>query len=378
MNNLRVLHIVPWFPNEKNNTEAVFIVEHLKALNKFCYNEVLHISFGSSNFKNTYQTENIKTNRVNIKTYTSKWREKEFFAGIAVNKFLKKNNKTFDIINFHIAYPNAININEIKRKYPRLKYVITEHWTAYKNEFNLPKTNKGRLRIENIFNNQIPLFVVSKALGQNIRDFISKPDRKYIVIPNIIDCDNFTYKSKKNIGSFKFCSINNWNPMKNPFVLIKAFKQISDKYENTELILGGFGSIINEMQDLVRELGLFEKVQFRGRLDKQEVIELLQESNVYCQSSNYETFSVICAEAMAVGTPIITTNWGGVIDFVNQSNGTLVDDLEVESWFLAMEKNYMNSDSVNTKQISIDSRKKFNSNAVGELYYSELINIAND
>jgi len=378
MSNLRILHIAPWFPNPKNDIEGVFILEHLKALNKHCYNEVLHISFGNSNFKDIYLTENIKTNRINIKTYTEKWREKEFFAGKAVNRFLNKTNERFDIVNFHIAYPNAININKLIKKHSNLKFAITEHWTAYSNSFNLQKNDKGRKRIENIFNNDIPLFVVSTALGNDIQKFIGDKNRQYTVVPNVIDCVNFKYKPKSIKKEFIFLSINNWNSMKNPFVLIKAFKLLLEKHKNIKLILGGKGSMNVQMKKLVTDLDINNSVEFVGRLTKKEVVSQLQNSHVYCQSSNYETFSVICAEALITGTPVIATRIGGMLDFINGTNGTLVDNLEVDSWLKAMESNYSNYSKIDTKQISENCVAKYNSQAVGNLYYSKLMNVFNE
>lgn len=377
MINLRVLHITPWFPNKNNPVEAVFIVEHLKSLSNHCYNEVLHISFGSKKIKRVDKVRNIKTNRIQLKYALDKWRLKEVLAKRVVAKFIKNNTNNFDIVNFHIAYPNAINIEKLSQHYPNLKFVITEHWTAYSNSFSLAKGSKGRGRIESIFNNKIPLFVVSTALGQDIQKFIGNAKKQFTIIPNVIDCENFKYKIKEESDEFVFCSINNWNSMKNPFVLIKAFHKLTRTHKNVKLVLGGTGNIIGEMKSLVSKMKLNSNITFTGRLSKKEVVDTLNDSNVYCQSSNYETFSVICAEALITGTPVIATEVGGMVDFVNEANGILVNDLEVESWFLALKKMYENYRQYDKKQISEDCRNKFNSKTVGQLYYSELIKIVN-
>jgi len=373
MNKLRVLHIVPWFPNSKNKIEAIFIVEHIKALNKHCHNEVLHISFGKKSYQSTYFHEGIKVIRINIGLLFDKWRIKELKAHKKIDNFLRKYQNNFDIINFQIAYPNAIGINKLHNKYQSLKFVITEHWTAYHYGFDLPKGHKGRERIENIFNNNILLLVVSNALGIDIQNFTNKPNRKFSVIPNVIDCNSYKFTPKKTQDKdFVFASINNWNPMKNPFVLIKAFELMAKKYTNVKLILGGTGKTIPEMKTLVSTTGLNEFIKFTGRLTKQEVVSTLKEANVYCQSSNYETFSVICAEALITGTPVIATNIGGIKDFITAKNGTLVDDMNVENWFLAMEKTYLNYDLIDNRKISRNCSDKFNSNVIGKLYYSQL------
>lgn len=373
MNKLSILHIVPWFPNSINNIEGVFIVEHIKALNNHCKNEVLHVCFGEENKLENYVDEHdINVTRITTKLLVNKWKIKELIATRKIAKYLKRNNHNYDVVNFHVAYPNAVGINQLTKKHPNLKFIITEHWTAYRMGFDLPKGHRGRTRIENIFNNDIPLFVVSNALGEDIRSFIGDSKRKYSVIPNVIDCKNFTYKPKKTNSNFIFSSINNWNPMKNPLVLIQAFNLLLKKYSNVRLILGGEGSLIPEMKDLIDELGINESIKLIGRLTKNEVVGTLHQSNVYCQSSNYETFSVICAEALITGTPVIATNIGGMKDFINEKNGVLVDDLSVNNWFLAMESKYLNYGSTNNESIAKECESKFNSKAVGELYYSNI------
>jgi len=379
MSNLSVLHIVPWFPSPINDIEGVFIVEHLKALNNHCKNEVLHVCFGKENKIDHHVIEDtINVTRITTKLIINKWKLKELIATRKIAKYLKLYNHNYDIINFHVAYPNAIGINELNKQYSNLKFIFTEHWSAYRMGFNLPKGHKGRSRIENIFNNNIPLIVVSRALGEDIRSFLGDYSKKYFVIPNVIDCKNFTYKPKNINSRFVFTSINNWNPMKNPIVLIQAFNLLLKKYSNVRLVLGGDGSLIPEMNKVISQLEINESVKLIGRLTKKEVINTLHHSNVYCQSSNYETFSVICAEALITGTPVIATNIGGMKDFINEKNGILVDDLDVNSWFLAMENKYLNYDSTKNELIAKECQSKFNSKAVGELYYSELMDLVND
>lgn len=378
MNNLKILHITPWFPNPENETEAIFIARHINSLIDYCENKVLHIKFDNKisgcNLTNVLSVETVC---VKIKPLFNKWRIKEFQANQYINRYLKIYGSNFDIVNFHIAYPNCTKISDLVKKFPSLKFLITEHWTAYHNNFGLSENSKGRKRIANIFNNNVPLFVVSNALGEDIRTFSGLPEKHYKVIPNIVDSE-FDYKEKKVDGNFIFSSINNWNPMKNPFVLIEAFNELKNEYENIKLILGGHGWILPEMKAFVKNLGLDNYIEFTGRLNKIKVLELLQQSHVYCQSSNYETFSVICAEALSTGTPVIATNIGGVKDFVNTSNGILVDDLESESWYQSMKYMIENYKAFNRKVFSEETKIKFSRKTIGNLYYENLQAIVAD
>jgi len=377
MNSLRILHIVPWFPNPKNKIEAIFIAEHLKELNKHCKNQVLHIQFGQSNFE-IDKLNDLSIERVTLKPLMDKWVFKEKKVTHYINKYLKQNQHNFDLVNFYITYPNAINITKLEKKFPLLKFCMMEQWSAYHTQFNLAKGNKGRLRIENIFNNSIPLFTVSNALGGDIQSFIGNTNRKFKVIPNCINVNEFKYLEKTNQKVFVFTSINNWSVMKNPIVLINAFGKLTKKYKDIKLVLAGDGVLMPEMKNLVKSLNISNQVQFLGRIPKHDVVNVLQNANLYCQSSNYETFSAICIEALATGTPVIATNIGGMKDFVNSENGALVDTMTINDWAEAMEQNYLSYNKFDKQQISKNCINQFNSKRVGELFHSELSKVVNE
>lgn len=369
MNKLRILHITPWFPNPKNEVEGVFIAAHLKALSAHCQNTILHLKF-DTNFKEQFQGEyeGMKLKRIVAKPMIDKWRVKELLAKRTLKKYLDSHVKDYDIVNFYIAYPNAVHIDYFQKRYPDIKFTISEQWSAYHENFNLPEENKGRQRIASLFHNNAPLFVVSNALGKDIQRFSGLPSLPYEVVPNIADTANFKHSEKTTEDPFIFCSINNWSSLKNPFVLIRAFKTHINTYSNSQLILAGSGNLTDQMQALVNELNLQDKVVLTGRLTKEEVVNTLHKANVYCQSSNYETFSAICIEALATGTPVLATNIGGMKDFVNNTNGQLVDDLSPELWAKAMGNVRDRYDQFDKKSISEQISETYNAAKVGQLY----------
>jgi glycosyltransferase involved in cell wall biosynthesis len=341
---LRILHITPWFPNPQNEIEAIFMAKQVTALNEYCTNQILHIKFGKKSISLiTEEYHGMKLTRKSFQPLLDKWIIKEKLASKFVAKFLRSHQDEFDIINFYIAYPNAVSIGKLKAKFPKLKFTITDVWSAYYEQFNLPKGNKGRTRIENIFKHNIPLFTISHALSEDIKKFCGIDTLQYKVISNVLNPEDFYYKPKAESDHFTFCSINNWSTLKNPLVLIKAFQLLQLEDENIRLILCGSGKLSEQIVHVIKELNLEGMVIFKGRVSQDELLKTLHESQVYCQSSNYETSSAICVEALATGTPVIATNIGGMKEFITKDNGYLVNDMEVLSWKEAMvnlKKNY--------------------------------------
>ena len=378
MNKPKILHITPWFPNENNSTEGIFVWEHIKSLSAHTINEIISISFSKEKKFEEKEYEGVKHTEIRLKPLIDKWIFKERSASKQVAKILAKRHKEFDLINFHIAYPNAISIDKLKSSYPNLKFVITEHWTAYRYNFHLSEDNKGRKRIEQIFHHNIPVITVSTALAEDIQNFSKTTGFDSHIVPNVIRTDIFSYKEKTKKETFRFSSINNWNPMKNPITLIKAFHKVALKNPNIELVFAGTGDLIPEMNTLVKTLGLTDKVIFLGRISKQKVAEVLFNSDVYVQCSNYETFSVISAEALATGTPVITTKIGGVLDFIDDSNGILVEGMDIDNWAEAMEASIAEFEQYDLLKISQNAHNRFNLDAVGETYSKAITSIINE
>ena len=62
-----------------------------------------------------------------------------------------------------------------------------------------------------------------------------------------------------------------------------------------------------------------------GWLSRTEAAQVLRDADVFVMPSLRECGGTAILEAMAMGKPIITTNWGGPADYVDSSCGILVD-----------------------------------------------------
>jgi glycosyltransferase involved in cell wall biosynthesis len=84
---------------------------------------------------------------------------------------------------------------------------------------------------------------------------------------------------------------------------------------NVKLLLVGDGSLRNESEQLVNELGLQERVFFLGV--RNDVPSLLKTADISIVSSHWEGFGLAAVEGMAVGKPVIASNVLGLSNVVN-------------------------------------------------------------
>ncbi|GAB4430706.1 MAG: glycosyltransferase [Anaerolineae bacterium] len=70
------------------------------------------------------------------------------------------------------------------------------------------------------------------------------------------------------------------------------------------------------LQSLWRELGLQTTVQFLGARDQDQLPDYYAAADVVAMPSHYESFGMVALEAMAMGTPVIASQVGGLAHLV--------------------------------------------------------------
>lgn len=104
-------------------------------------------------------------------------------------------------------------------------------------------------------------------------------------------------------------------------VLLRALAQV----EGASLVLAGDGPERASLERLVEELGVGDRVVFAGPLPRAEVLALHRAADAAVLSSAWENFPHAVVEALAVGTPVVSTDVGGVAEVVRDGeNGLLV------------------------------------------------------
>lgn len=138
-----------------------------------------------------------------------------------------------------------------------------------------------------------------------------------IVIPNGIDGEIYTKIKREKKEGFNVGSILRVVPIKDVKMMIKGFKLLTQRVEETKLWLVGpydeNREYYEECVQLVKDLGLEEKVIFTGRVDVKEYYKFL---DVVILSSISEGQPLSILEAMASGIPVITTDVGNCREVV--------------------------------------------------------------
>ena len=107
-------------------------------------------------------------------------------------------------------------------------------------------------------------------------------------------------------------------------LLLKAIPEVLASDCRTRLQIAGDGLEFDELKKLQSELNLGDKVQFLGFRD--DVPQLMKQSDLFVMSSLSEPFGNILLEAMATSTPIVTTRNHGALNILNGETAIFVDN----------------------------------------------------
>jgi glycosyltransferase involved in cell wall biosynthesis len=128
---------------------------------------------------------------------------------------------------------------------------------------------------------------------------------------------------------FVFCGrLVDW---KGTQFLVEAFKPVADKTDSVLEIIGD-GELLESIQAQVATLGIQERVKFHGRLPLDRCMELITNCDVYMMPSLRECGGLALLETMAIGLPVIATNWAGPGEYLNQACSILVDPTTKEAF----------------------------------------------
>ena len=145
-------------------------------------------------------------------------------------------------------------------------------------------------------------------------------------IDNVQDDENLLITKK----SFSFLHISSCFPRKGIDILLKAYGLSFSSYDDVTLVIKTFPNIHNNVHKLLaryRQLNSnYPDVNIiYDDLNDSQIKSLYNQCNVLVAPSYGEGFNLTLAEAMHLEVPVITTAWGGQMDFCNSANSWLVD-----------------------------------------------------
>ncbi len=113
--------------------------------------------------------------------------------------------------------------------------------------------------------------------------------------------------------------------------LIKAFQKVAQEVPKARLVFCGSGET-DYAHELGKELGIIDRIVFRGWIPETEITNQLALATVFCLPSYDEGLPMGILEAMSSGVAIVTTPVGGVPDVLtHEVNALLFEPGDIDS-----------------------------------------------
>ncbi|HEV7237401.1 MAG TPA: glycosyltransferase family 1 protein, partial [Ktedonobacteraceae bacterium] len=118
------------------------------------------------------------------------------------------------------------------------------------------------------------------------------------------------FRKKQGLTEGYLLYLGTLEPRKNIPTLLEAFARLRKIYGRPEklVLAGGKGWLYDAIFDRVRQLGLESEVVFPGYVADTEQALWYAAATVFVYPSLYEGFGIPVAEALACGTPVVTSN----------------------------------------------------------------------
>ena len=261
----------------------------------------------------------------------------------------------------HVHYPAMLMIADALRDFREMGagIFLTEHWTKVFDK-RLDVVEKREFR--KYFDLADACVCVGSPLAKAVGETIDDPDKKIVVIPNVVS--ELFHPAEETHEGFEFIAVGRLVDVKRFDRIIAAFAQAFDE-ENVKLSIAGGGKNKESLEKQIRDLGVQNKVTLLGNLSREDTAHRVAEADALVSFSRYETFGVPIIEAWACGIPAIATDTtGAFIDNFDERLGVQVASDSPEELRDAMRRLYEHKNDFDKRWIAGFAGERFSEKAI--------------
>jgi glycosyltransferase involved in cell wall biosynthesis len=239
----------------------------------------------------------------------------------AVDRYISQNIGQPDLILSNLDRADSILSNS---KLPNITYIIHNTVSLLYNFNKNHDAEQLKKRMVEIYAKH-PCVCVSEGAK---KDFINSFGHitPTTTIHNPIDRDSIQKQADAFVPEYQnyIIHVGSFKDAKRHDVLVKAYSRTD---QSMPLLLLGRGKHKSEIEQLVTELKLENKVVFLGF--RENPFPYIKHAQLKVLTSDWEGFALVIAEALVLGTPVISTNCpSGPSELLPESNLMPVGDID--------------------------------------------------
>ena len=237
--------------------------------------------------------------------------------------------KNYEIVHAHLVH--ALYLCSLAARGLKTRLIYTEHSTS--------NNRRGKVYVRPIekiiYGRYTKLISISQQTQDALQDWLQSADARFVVINNGVDTKAFA-NIKREVIPKSLIMVSRFASSKDQETVIRAMKKLND---DVTLRLVGEGENLEHCKQVAKECRVEDRVNFLGA--RSDVAELIAESYIGIQSSNWEGFGLTAVEIMACGKPVIATDVDGLKQVV-EGAGELFDVGDSEALLVVIKKLFDN------------------------------------
>ena len=119
------------------------------------------------------------------------------------------------------------------------------------------------------------------------------------------------------------------HPQKDPLLLVKTIAALQNP--QVHLLVAGDGELAPDLKAEILRLNLSAQVTMLGAVNSTNLVALYQIADALILTSEFEGLPLVVLEALACGTPIVSTRCGETPKFITNQSGMISDDRTPEA-----------------------------------------------
>lgn len=201
--------------------------------------------------------------------------------------------------------------------------------------FDISQHNINKKLYEKLYEKFDKVFAVSNEANKKLNEIIPSTRVKSEVLLNIISKDLINEMAEEEVefdnefDGIKIVTVGRLSKEKGQYLAIKALSKLKEDNYKVRWYCVGDGNSRSEYEKLIQEYKLENDFILLGL--KANPYPYIKNADIYVQTSRHEGYCLTLAEARCLCKPIISTNFIGAYEQINNNiNGIIIEQNEIE------------------------------------------------
>ena len=274
-------------------------------------------------------------------------------------KFIQENNLSYDLYHGHYVDAGIVTL-DVAKAMGKPAFFTAHSLGAWKRDQmgGDPQEMEKQFKFEHRIAEEIRIFkgvnaqtLTTQLQLEKLNDLYNYSADNIVIIEPGTDIHTYhpLAPDQKDVEitlpeKYVFC-ISRIDSNKGHDMLLHAFDIVRKEIPDVDLVIGGGSPTPKErelglkanMQKIVDERGMQDRVHIIGYVPDELMSPYYQQAQLFALPSLFEPFGMTTTEAMACGTPVVASKFGGIKTVINTGeNGVLVDPTDTKEFAQAI------------------------------------------